>query len=101
MRVSRRTARVVRAVVPFLTAERYTGSVHHLAALTVNAKDRVIAREVVRRDLARRARADIRTYWAMRANDGALDRYDDHCPTCDARNPGHTDECAVIFRGRE
>lgn len=26
----------------------------------------------------------------------ALDRYEDFCPTCDAPNPTHTPECAVV-----
>lgn len=29
------------------------------------------------------------------------DWYDTHCPTCDAPEPGHTPECAVVHVGRE
>lgn len=70
MRISKRTALVVRLVVPFIRATVFTGDVRALADLTVDPKSRIIAREVLRRDLARRARADIRTYWATLAKDG-------------------------------
>lgn len=67
VRISRRTARVVRLAVPVLRANF---AVMLLDSLIESNAERVIAREVIRREMARRARADIRTYWATLAKDG-------------------------------